>query len=204
MVDSPSFGRDGAGPMEDVAADGVVFRAVGDFYPQLFLDIDDRHLSVDDPAASRQDGKLGLLADVVFIGDFPHKLLEDVLNRDDPFGPSPFVDDDGQVDLFAAEFLQKLGNFFRLRGVEDRFDELADRGVQCVWRLLDVNFQNIFVEEHTGDVVDAVFVNGDAAVAFGEKTARGLMDRGVFRHAENVDPGDHDFAGDPLFEGDHR
>ena len=206
VVDLPSFEGDGAGFVEDVATDGVVFGALGDIDAELFLDVNDRHLGIEDPSAGREGGEEGLLADVVFIGDFSDELFEDVFDSDDSFSASPFIDDDGEVDLFTAELLEKGGEFFCLGSVEDGFDEFADGGIENMRgvKLLDVHFEDVFVEENADDVVDGVVIDGNSAVAFREELLGGFVNGCVIGHAEDIDAGDHDLAGDSFFQGHDR
>ncbi len=201
-VDAPAFGRDCAGFMENVAADGVILGALGDFDAEVFFDVDDAHFGVDDPAAGGQGAEKQLLIDVVFVGDLSHEFFEDVFNGDDSFGAAVFVDDDGEVDLLAAKLLEEMGDLFCLRRVEDRFDEAFDGGLRRVFvqRVLE----DVFVEEDADDVVDGIAIDRDAAVALFEKVVDGFVDGGIGREAEDVDAGNHHFARHPVFEGGDR
>ncbi len=63
---------------------------------------------------------------IKLVGDLSHKLFEDIFDGNNSFRSSPFIDDDGHVDLFAPKILEEMGDFFRFWGIEDRFNEFLD------------------------------------------------------------------------------
>ena len=199
--EAPPLARDRPGAVVDVAADGLIFGISRNPDAELFLDVEDRHLGVDDPSPAGDLPEGVLFADVVFVFDLADELFEDVLDRDDPFRPSVFVDDDRHVDLLIAELLEKVGDLFVFRGVEDWLCDRFEGGVEILARG-GVIFQDVFVEDDSDDLVEGVAVDRNPAVPFRGKEAGRLADSGVGGEAEEVDSGDHDLFGDPLFEID--
>ena len=103
------------------------------------------------PSGSSQ--KSCVSSDVVFVFDFPDELFEDIFDGDDPFGAAIFIDDDRHVDLLVAEFLEELGDFFIFGGVEDRFGDGFEGGLEVLVGV-GIAFEEVFVEDDAEDLIE--------------------------------------------------
>src|ERR1700689_4295399 len=70
-------------------------------------------------------------------------------------------------------------------------------------KLLNIYFKNIFVEKDADDIVNAIFVNGNTAIALDEKLLCCFVDRGVVSDMKDINSGHHDLANDSFLKGDN-
>ena len=144
----------------------------------------DGHLGIDLIAAAAERHER-LLNDVVLVPDLADELLNDVLHGDDAERAAVVVGDDGKIRLAAAELGQHLGDERALvhehRLVEQRTDVhgLAagfDAGLDVFADLQDAD-----------DIVHAVGVHGQAAVALLAHVGEDLLRRVVHIHGGDID-----------------
>ncbi len=97
--------------------------------------------------------------------------------------------------------------FLRFWSIQHVLDDGLDWGAQyfgivALFKLHEFG-EDVFLHEDADDVVEALSVDGDAAVALFVKQLGGLFDAHVGWQAEDIDSRHHDLACDPIAEQHH-
>ena len=155
--------RDVAGEQEHEAAERVDLVLVG---RQPRVDRCGELLELDPgigfPQAVVEHGQHARLGLVMLVLDVADDLLDDVLDRDQALGAAEFVDDDREVDALAAHPRQQLDHAHRF-GHEQRLAH--QRGERPVARSVDVGDEHVLDVDHADDVIEALAIDRQAAVA---------------------------------------
>ena len=135
---------------------------------------------------------------VVLVPDLAHQLLQDVLHGDDAHGPAVAVRHDGHVDLLAAHNAEELVDLGALVDEVGLVQEAAQVGLLPLLKVLPHEAADL---QDADDVVHAVLIDRDAAVAGGLHLGEDLLQRVVHVDGLHVHPGGEDALRRQIAEG---
>ena len=150
---------------------------------------------------------------VVLVADVADDLLDDVLQRDDAARAAELVHDDREVEATRLHLPQELANLVGLRDEEDRApDDPIEGAVRLALpavarasrrqRALQ-DAEEILRVEDALDLIDAVAIDGVAAVAALHDDVEHLVERGVDLDRLHLRPRHHHLARDGVLELQH-
>ena len=195
--------RDAAQHRVEVAADGVVFVALGDAEPELVVQLVHRVAAVHHGLVVGDDLERLLLGQVVLVADLADDLLQHVLQGDDPGGASVLVDHDHHVGLFEAHLVEQLVDLLLLRhgvdGPQQALDpELIGTGAA------HENAEQVLGVDQPDDVVDVLLVDRKPGMALALDDLGDLLQAGALLDGDHVGAGDHHLADQLVADLDDR
>jgi hypothetical protein len=187
------------------AADGFhVLRVHRD--PEQLLELGHRQPRRD-PGGARREPLHRRALGVVLVGDLPHDLLKDVLDRDQAGGAAVLVDDDRHVDPHALHLPQQLVHRLAVRHVgrraHDLLDPLGRQGLAGV-RVLLLPGDDVLQVGDPDHVVDALADDGDAGETAAQRQRQRLVEGLVPLDEHHVGARHHDLADDRVAQFEHR
>src|SRR6266851_9412669 len=191
--------RDVAQQVEDEPPDRVpvALRQLG---VQELVGLVDREPGVHPEVAVGERLHEGLL-DVVLVDDLADQLLDQVPEGDDTGRPAVLVHDYRHVELLVLHLPHQSRDPFGLGHEAGLPDELAHRSPRLALSLGPHEVLGVHDAHH---VVDALLVDGDAAVAGRDGDLDDVADRVASLHGDHVGPRLHDLPHDRVAELEDR
>ena len=109
---------------------------------------------------------------VGFVPNFTNQLFQDIFHGSDTQSSAVIVGDDGHMELGAAHLIQNFRQALGLGNEQRLCKHCADIGSGVVQQ----RFEQYAHRQDTDDVIDAVFVHGNAGILAGQRGLNGLFD----------------------------